>query len=288
MKMRTISLLLFSCAFAMAQRPESIPPGPRGGGGPAGGSGISERPMGGMTASPGFGNDMRRGFSGGSDHGGRVVIMPSRPGGAPPVSKIAYFNSKEGLRKRVVIPPPFPRCMVIPDDAFWNHRDLMAEIKWLSRAGFLPVTPVDAKTESIVDYTWVPSGWKAYGIAIPAGGKIQVEVQHTKLGWFRLMAVDRWGKPGPGMLQAAIAHRPIMVTLTNPKSKPDAVYIVVDDPGWWSTKEDPYTLVIRRDWDVAAVDLSSVTMVTGLWGASPSNSAQFRGPSLTGPAVFPH
>jgi hypothetical protein len=223
--------------------------------------------------------------SGGSGTG---VAMPNRPGGAPPVAKISYFRSTSHTLRPIIFPPAFERCTVIPDVHYWGMRNIMAEIQWLSRAGFLPVTPVDPSAETIVDYTWQPSGWKAYGFAMPPGGRLQVEVQHSKLGWFRLMAVDKWGKPGPGMLQASIAHHPIMVTITNPAKKAEAVYIIVDDPGWWSDKENPYTLVIRRDWDPATTNLSSVKMVAGLWGASPSVSAQFRRPSLTGPAVFPH
>jgi hypothetical protein len=45
--------------------------------------------------------------------------------------------------------------------------------------------------------------------------------------------------------------------------------------------------MVRRDWDPASVDLAQVKMVAGLWGATPSVSAEFRGRSLTGPAVFP-
>lgn len=292
MKMRALALLLLPCALATAQRGGSPSAPPRGGGGPVGGSGnggvVPDRSVGGMASS-----DVRYGGTSSFSPGGHTPSgakrMPPRPGGAPAVTKLNIYAPKDGSpRQKVVIPPEFPRCTVMPDAAYWGHRDIMAEIQWISRAGFLPVTPVDAKTETIVDHTWMPAGWKAYGFALPPGGRLQVEVQHSKLGWFRLMAVDKWGKPGPGMLQASIAHQPIMVTISNPSKKPDAAYIIVDDPAWWSTKDDPYTLVVRRDWDPATVDLSSVTLVTGLWGSSPNNSAEFRGPSRTGPAVFPH
>lgn len=286
MNTRALALSLLTCALAIAQRsPGPAPSGPRGGG-PVGGGGIVDRPIGGgmdRSSMPDASTSFRP-HPGPADRG---THLPPRPGGHK-IEKIGYFKSTRLSHRPILYPPAFPRCTVIPDVAYWGRRDLMAEIQWLSRAGFLPVTPVDAKAETVVDHTWAPSGWKAYGFAVPPGGRLQVEVQHTKLGWFRLMAVDRWGKPGPGMLQAAIAHQPIMVTVSNPGKKADAVYIIVDDPAWWSSKEDPYTLVIRRDWDPAAVDLSSVTMVAGLWGASPSVSAEFRGPSLTGPAVFPH
>ena len=188
---------------------------------------------------------------------------------------------------RTVVPPGWVRCTTLPDMGYWGRRDLMAEIQWLSRTGFIPVSPVGDSVEVLSDYVQVPAGWRAYGISVPVGGTVQVEVQHTKLGWFRLLLVDKWGKPGPGMLQAAYAHQPVLVTYKNPGKEATAVYVIVDDPAWWSDAKDPYTLVVRRDWDPASTDLSQVKMVVGLWGATPSVSAEFRGPSLSGPAVYP-
>jgi hypothetical protein len=187
-----------------------------------------------------------------------------------------------------VVPPGWVRCTVQPDLGYWRHRDIMAEIQWLSRRGFIPVSPIGDSVDILSDYSQQPAGWRAYGISVPVGGTVQVEVQHTKTAWFRLMLVDKWGTPGPGMLQAAIAHQPVLVTYKNPNKEATAVYVIVDDPAWWSDAKNPYTLAIRRDWDPAKTDLSQVKMVAGLWGASPSVSAEFRGPSLSGPAVFPH
>lgn len=189
---------------------------------------------------------------------------------------------------RTVVLPAFVRCSTIPNVGYWGTRDIMAEIQWLSRKGFIPVSPIGDSVDVLTDYTQQPAGWRAYGVSVPAGGSLQVEVQHPKLGWFRLMLVDKWGTPGPGMLQAAIAHQPVLVTYRNPGKDATAIYVIVDDPAWWSDAKDPYTLLVRRDWDPAGTDLSQVKMVAGLWGATPSVSAQFRGPSLTGPAVFPH
>jgi hypothetical protein len=189
---------------------------------------------------------------------------------------------------RTVVPPAWDRCTSIPNMGYWRGRDLMAEIQWLSRRGFIPVTPLGDTVDVLTDYVQMPAGWRAYGISVPVGGTVQIEVQHDKLGWFRLMMVDKWGQPGPGMLRAAIAPQPILVTYKNPNKEATAIYVIVDDPAWWSDAKNPYTLVIRRDWDPAKTDLSHVKMVVGLWGASPSVSAEFRGRSLTGPAVFPH
>ncbi len=212
----------------------------------------------------------------------RVREVDPRPGPAPRVNRITVYPGT-----RTAIPPAWPRCAVLPTIAYWRDRDLMAEIQWLSRRAFVPVTPLGDTVASLDDYVQMPSGWRAYGISVPVGGTVQVEVKHPKVGWFRLMMVDKWGTPGPGMLQAAIAPQPILVTYKNPNKEATAIYVIVDDPAWWSDAKDPYTLVVRRDWDPAKADLSGVKMVAGLWGASPSVSAEFRGPSLSGPAVYP-
>jgi len=215
-----------------------------------------------------------------------------RPGPAhrltdqPPGHRVNRIDLYPGTR--IVVPPAWNRCTSIPDHGYWQRRDIMAEIQWLSRRGFVPVTPLGDTVDALTDFTQAPAGWRAYGISVPAGGTVQIEVQHEKLAWFRLMLVDKWGQPGPGMLKAAIAHQPSMVAFKNLKKDATAVYIIVDDPAWWSDAKSPYTLVVRRDWDPAKTDLSKVKMVAGLWGASPSVSAEFRGSSLSGPAVFPH
>ena len=168
----------------------------------------------------------------------------------PRVSRVYIYRNS-----RTVVPPGWPRCAALPTPAYWGQRDIMGEIQWLSRTGFIPVSPLGDSVEALSDYA---------------------------------QFVDKWGVPGPGMLQAALAHQPVLVTYKNPAKEAQAVYVIVDDPGWWSDAKNPYALLIRRDWDPARTDLSQVKMVAGLWGTTPSVSADFRGPSQSGPAVFPH
>ena len=188
----------------------------------------------------------------------------------------------------MVVPRALPRCRYQPTPQYWRQRDLSGELQWLSRLGTIPVSPIGDTVDALSDFAWYPSGWRAYGISVPVGGTVQVEVQHPKLGWFRLKMVDSWGRPGPGMLEAAFAYHPVLVTYKNPNKVATAIYVIVDDPGHWSDATNPYALMVRRDWDATTTDLSQVKMVSGLWGATPSVSAQFRRPSLTGPAVYPH
>ncbi|WLT30344.1 hypothetical protein [Geothrix sp. PMB-07] len=214
----------------------------------------------------------------------RGVSSPRRIGnnGSAAVIRPRFYPGS-----RTVIPRQLDRAVFFPTPAFWHGRDLTAEIKWMARSGFIPVSPIGDSVDMLTDYSQQPAGWRAYGVSVPAGGTVVLEVQHPKSAWFRLMLMDKWGQPGPGMLESAIAYRPIQVFYKNPDKEARAVYVIVDDPGWWSDAKDPYTLLIRRDWDPAKTDLSQVKMVAGLWGAMPSVSAEFRGPSLSGPAVYP-
>ncbi|MBK7293634.1 MAG: hypothetical protein IPI84_07620 [Holophagaceae bacterium] len=261
-------------ASPQSEQDRRVTPRPQG---PVGGRVMPDKPRPVTPSSATSGRDTTRRPS-----GPRTMEMEPRPGPAPRVTRVSLHPGT-----RVVVPPAWDRCTSMPTLGYWRGRDLMAEIQWLSRRGFIPVSPIGDSVDLLTDYVQTPAGWRAYGISVPAGGTVQIEVQHPKTAWFRLMLVDKWGTPGPGMLQAAIAHQPVMVTYKNPKDEATAIYVIVDDPAWWSDAKDPYTLAIRRNWDPAQTDLSQVKMVAGLWGASPSVSAEFRGPSLTGPAVYP-
>jgi len=216
----------------------------------------------------------------------RTKIMDQATLPAPVPRSSGPLSTYPGTQ--IVVPPAWNRCQAFPDENYWRVRDLFNEFRWIARSGLVPVTPVPDGAEELTDVALFPAGWRCYGVAIPAGGKLSVELSHSNLGWFRLMAVRKDGTPGPGMLNAMAAYRPVAFTLANPTEQAGAVYIIVDDPGWMSSKENPYKLTFKRDWDPAKVDLTSVKMVQGMWGASPSVSAEFRGPSLSGPAVFPH
>ncbi len=266
-----LSLALGLCgASPQNESPRRETPQPRG---PVGVRGLSEGSR--ETPTPMPRGDIRRHPAQDGEFTRPATPMPQGP-------RLTYYAGT-----RTIVPPALDRLTVFPTVTYWQHRDLLAEIQWLSRRGFIPVTPLGDSVEALSDFVQYPAGWRAYGIAVPAGATVQVEVQHGKLGWFRLMMVDKWGRPGAGMLQQLVTPQPVMLTYLNPGKEATAVYVIVDDPAWWSDARDPYTLRVRRDWDPAKTDLSQVKMVAGLWGASPSVSGEFRGPSLSGPAVFP-
>jgi len=170
---------------------------------------------------------------------------------------------------RIIIPPPWERCSALPNSAYWRERDLMAEIQGLSRSGLIPVIPIGEEVEVLSDYAQSPAGWRAYGIAVPAGGIVMMEVQHPKSAWFRLMIMDQWGQYQPGMRAEAFTPNPLKVGYQNQSKEAKAVYIIVDDPGWWSGTKDPYTLLIQRDWHPAKADLKQVKTAVGLLDDNP-------------------
>lgn len=211
-------------------------------------------------------------------HDARVeTLRLVRPRAAPRVSDIAFHPGT-----RIVVPWGWDRAVLMPDEAFWGRRDLFADIQIMARAGYIPVTPLPADALSVQDVADFPAGWKAYALAVPPKGKVVLTLEHAKPAWFRLILANKWGSREEGMLQPP--GEPLLGqtarTYANPSSSPRAIYVVVDDPGWWSSKESPFTLRVERSWDPAATDLSGVQFAAGIWGAQPSISAQYRRPVL--------
>lgn len=211
-------------------------------------------------------------------HNARLEMMRLvRPKAAPRVAEVAYHPST-----RIVIPWGWDRQVLLPDEAFWGRRDLFADIQAMSRAGYIPVTPLPADALSVVDVADFPAGWKAYALAVPPKGKVVLRVEHPKPAWFRIILSNKWGTREEGMLQPAGGPRLGQTEriFVNPSDSARAIYVVVDDPGWWSSKESPFTLQVERSWDPAATDVSGVKFAAGIWGAQPSVSAQYRKPVL--------
>jgi len=189
--------------------------------------------------------------AGGSRH---AAVNGGRPANLPPPSS-----------NLILMPQGLPRAMALPQAAFWEQRDMMAEIRNNARRGYIPVMPVPLDAPGVTDYTWFPAGWKAYGFPVPAGGNLHVRLHHPKEGWFRLLMVDRWGQMSLGMLQNKIPTGNPEVSFRNQLKGPQLVYVIVDDPGWMSSKTDPYQLSIDRSWDPAKTALPPIPSVVGVF-----------------------
>lgn len=147
----------------------------------------------------------------------------------------------------------------------------------MARRGHIRVIPVDPEATEITGYTDYPAGWIAYGFVVAPKGKLHVRLHHSNEGWFRLAMMNKWGTLEAGMLQNLIPTGNPEVTFTNPTDQVKAVYVVVDDPGLMSTKDNPFTLKIERSWDPKEKH-PDATVVQGIWATTHDISAEHAHP----------
>ena len=197
-------------------------------------------------------------------------------------SRLPRGHQTRPVDAEIAVPRYFPRCTVLPNLAFWQQRDIFAEIQWMSRQGFIPVIAVDETVNELSGVADFPSGFKAYGFRVPAKGKLEVRLHHVNEGWFRVAMVNKWGDLGPGMLKNLIPTGNPEVRYTNPSKEAQAVYVIVDDPGWMSSTAYPYTLSVQRSWEPGQAETQGVKLVEGIWASNPLNSisAEFARPHL--------
>lgn len=229
---------------AFAQKGDAIPPGPPGGGAPQPSRVEVPSPPAQTWRSHDSSSDFRRLDS----------TLDSQPRPHP-----------EARPKRVVAPQPLDRCREHPHRNYWTGRDLFAVIQALSRRGAIPVVATDPEATEIVDYTWWPAGWRAYAFLVAPSGELHVRLHHPKEGWFRLAMMNKWGQMEQGMLQNLIPTGNPEVSYRNPKREWRWVYVLVDDPAWWSSKSSPYTLKITRSWDPKDRPKLDLKPVEGIW-----------------------
>lgn len=204
------------------------------------------------------------------------------PGGGPHLGRpVDSFSMR---RYHVVAPRATERCIALPTEGTWRHRDLMREIQDISRHGLIPVLPVSGDVDLLHDSTAIPSGWKAYGFTVPGNGELEVRLEHPNLGWFRLAMVNKWGLLQQGMLQNLIPKGVPVVSFKNPRRDAQQVFVIADDPGWMSSKQLPYKLVIKRSWDGKKEGPSSLPQVFGIWAKQGGTTAL---PATAKPAPAP-
>ncbi len=228
------------------------------------------------------GADRRMG--GGSDRtGGGATLSPpvDRRSSAPTGTTHGVLASGNNSRLHTRDPYWHP-CPILPNAYYWGHRDILEEIQFMSRQGFVACTRVADDALEISDYADFPQGWKGYAFVVPAKGTLHVSLNHVNRGWFRMVMMDKWGGLQAGMLPNLIPTGNPEVTFKNPKDEAQAVYVVADDPGWMSSRAYPYQLTVERSWDPTTVDLKDVKVAVGVWGNQRDFSAQFRSPRYVG------
>ncbi|HEY3399578.1 MAG TPA: hypothetical protein VGK03_03010 [Geothrix sp.] len=89
------------------------------------------------------------------------------------------------------------------------------------------------------------SGWQAFAIEVPAGGKVKAHVVEGRKAWFRVLAVNAWGRDEPGLLQNRIPTGEPQATYENPSRETRTIYVIVDTLDA-NMSGEPYTLEITR------------------------------------------
>lgn len=196
-------------------------------------------------------------------------VMPDRPGSPRDGRSVHRPTVREAPARpatnAIVAPRPMIRCAERPTPTYWQRRDIMAEIQHMARRGSIAVHPVgedQAKFTGVADY---PAGWMAYGFRVPAGENLHVRLTHSNEGWFRLGMVNKWGSLEEGMLQNLIPTGNPEVKYSNPSKETRSVYVIVDDPGWMSSKANPFNMKVTRSWDPAQKKVDDAPIVTGIW-----------------------
>jgi hypothetical protein len=100
-----------------------------------------------------------------------------------------------------------------------------------------------------------------------------VDLEHGKPAWFGLRWADQWGEYRPGM---KIKVGDPAALYENGEATVQAVYLLVDDPGQWSSEKDPYVLKVQRSWDPKTFDAQGHTLVMGIWNTPNRFMAEFR------------
>jgi hypothetical protein len=96
-----------------------------------------------------------------------------------------------------------------------------------------------------------------------------VRLHHPSEGWFSLKLLNKWGGQEKGMIQTPYITGNPEVTYTNPSAEANAVFVVVDDPGWMSGERNLYTLKFEKSWKTQGKSSPETSMAMGVWGAQP-------------------
>ena len=109
----------------------------------------------------------------------------------------------------------------------------------------IPALQLPAGSVRVTDKIPNISGWRAYAIEVPPGGKVKVHVVEGRKAWFRVLAVNAWGLDEPGLLQNRIYSGEPQATYQNRSAERRTIYFIVDTLDVNMTGE-PYTLEVTR------------------------------------------
>jgi hypothetical protein len=141
-----------------------------------------------------------------------------------------------------------PLAPTWPDPACSPGRDLMDQVRRTARHGpSIPALALPKESVRVKDAIPDVSGWRAYHLDVPPSGKVQLKIVEGRKAWYRVQAVNRWGRLEEGMLQNLIANGEPMATYNNPSAtETKEVWFVVDTTDKNMTGEAFEVEVIRK------------------------------------------
>lgn len=106
---------------------------------------------------------------------------------------------------------------------------LLGQSRAAARRGpSIPALQLPAESVRVKDQVPDMSGWRAYAIVVPAGGRVKVQVVEGRKAWFRVLGVNAWGREEPGLLQNRIPTGEPRATYENPSREARTIYFIVD------------------------------------------------------------
>jgi len=144
--------------------------------------------------------------------------------------------------------PKAPRGPMVPHRPdVGAESGILGETRRAARRGpSIPALQLPAGSVRVTDKVPDISGWRAYAIEVPAGGKVKVHVVEGRKAWFRVLGVNAWGRDEPGLLQNRIATGEPQATNENPTKETRTIYFIVDTLDA-NMMGEPYTLEVTRN-----------------------------------------
>lgn len=110
-----------------------------------------------------------------------------------------------------------------------REASIIGRARWSARnAPSIPALQLPAGSVLVRDKIPDMSGWRAYAVEVPAGGKVKAHVVEGRKAWFRVLGVNEWGSEEPGLLQNRIHMGEPEATYQNLGKEARTIYFIVD------------------------------------------------------------
>ncbi len=123
--------------------------------------------------------------------------------------------------------PRGPMAPKVPD--LGAQHGALGQARAAARRGpSIPARQLPAHALRLKDTVPDLSGWTAYALDVAPGEQVKVHLVEGRKAWFRVLAVNAWGREEPGLLQNRIPTGEPMATYLNPTRERRTIYFIVD------------------------------------------------------------